>query len=148
MDRDVLDQSGVAAIILLLGINDLGTLARGASVSPEQHAALVAHMESAYQQIVWRAHAHDIKVVGCTLTPWIGNVYYAPTPENEMDRHKINEWIRHSGTFDATVDLDATMHDPLNPLVLLPGADSGDHLHPGPEGYRRMADSISLSLFY
>ncbi len=148
MDRDVLAQSGVKTIILLMGINDLGTLARGANASPVDHAALIARMISAYQQIVWRAHAHGIKVVGCTLTPWLGNDFYKPARENEADRVKINEWIRHSGTFDALVDFDAYMHDPLNPASMLQKADSGDHLHPGPEGYRRMADFLPIELFY
>jgi lysophospholipase L1-like esterase len=41
-DRDVLNQAGVKYVILLEGVNDLGTLTRDQPASPEAHAALVA----------------------------------------------------------------------------------------------------------
>jgi lysophospholipase L1-like esterase len=39
------------------------------------------------------------------------------------------------------------MRDPDHPDRLLPAYDCGDHLHPSPQGYRVMAESIPLSLF-
>jgi lysophospholipase L1-like esterase len=148
MDRDVLAQSNIRTIILLEGINDIGMLARGKNATPAQHADLVARMISAYQQIVWRAHAHGIEVIGGTLTPFVGSDYYIPTPANEADRQAVNAWIRTPGHFDAVIDFDAITRDPSNPSGMLQSVDSGDHLHPSPEGYRYMANAIPLNLFH
>jgi lysophospholipase L1-like esterase len=59
----------------------------------------------------------------------------------------VNAWIREKGHFDAVIDFDKLTADPANPRQLLPGYDSGDHLHPGPAGYRAMGQAIDLSLF-
>ncbi len=147
MDRDVLAQSGARYVFVLEGINDLGMLSRADNVQPEDHAVLVRNMIAAYEQIILRAHAHGLKVIGATLTPYVGSDYYHPAPANEADRQQINTWIRTPGHFDAMVDFDAVVRDPANPQRMLPAADSGDHLHPGPAGYKMMGDAIPLSLF-
>jgi lysophospholipase L1-like esterase len=147
LDRDVLAVSGVRWVLVLEGINDLGMLARGKIATPEQHAQLVAAMESAYAQIVARAHAHRLRVIGATMTPFVGSGYYAPTPANEADRVAVNAWILTPGHFDAVIDFDAVMCDPQHPERLLPAYDSGDHLHPGPAGYKAMGDAVPLALF-
>jgi lysophospholipase L1-like esterase len=146
MDRDVLAQSGVRYVFVLEGINDVGMLARGKTATPEEHAALVQNMIAAYEQIVLRAHAHGLKVIGATMTPFVGSDYYAPTAANEADRQQVNAWILAAGHFDGVVDFDAIVRNPANPSRMLPAADSGDHLHPGPAGYRMMGNAVSLSL--
>ena len=45
-DRDVLAQTRVHAVIVLEGVNDLGTLTRTPKVSDAEHAALVARIEA------------------------------------------------------------------------------------------------------
>ncbi len=146
-DRDVLAPAGVRWVVLLEGVNDLGAMARMGEVPAADHAALVARILGAYQQIVERAHAHGIKVFGGTITPYVGSDYYHPTPLNEADREQINAWIRTPGHFDAVIDFDAVTRDPAHPDHLLPAYDSGDHLHPSPPGYKAMGDAIPLSLF-
>jgi lysophospholipase L1-like esterase len=145
-DRDVLAQAGVTTLVLLEGINDLGTLTRNHPVSPAEHQTLVAAILGAYAQIVERAHAHGICVIGGTVTPDGGSDYYHPSPENEADRQAVNAWIRSPGHFDAVADFDAALRDPADPSRLRRGYDSGDHLHPSPAGYRAMAASIPLKL--
>jgi lysophospholipase L1-like esterase len=146
-DRDVLAQTGVRYLIVLDGINDIGVLTRTAPASEEQHEDLVRHMIGAYQQIILRAHAHGIKVIGGTVMPFMGSGYYHPIESNENDRRMVNAWIRAAGHFDAVIDFDKIMADPAHPDRLRPDYDCGDHLHPSPAGYRAMADSISLALF-
>ena len=51
LDRDMLSQSGVQAVIVLEGVNDLGTLTQNAPAPPEAHAALVERLTAAYAQI-------------------------------------------------------------------------------------------------
>ncbi len=146
-DRDVLAQAGVRYVIVLEGVNDLGALARASNVTPADHASLLLRLEGAYEQIVVRAHAQGIKVIGATILPYVGSDYYNPSPSDEADRQALNQWIRAPGHFDAIVDLDKVMRDPGHPERLLPAYDCGDHLHPSPAGYRAMADAIPLSLF-
>ena len=57
---------------------------------------------------------------------------------------RLNDWIRGAGMFDAVVDFDAVLRDPARPQRLQAAFDSGDHLHPGDAGYRRMADAIDI----
>lgn len=146
-DRDVLGVAGVRSVVLLEGINDLGALSRAGNGTPAQHADLVQRMEAAYVQIVERAHAHGIRVVGATITPDTGSDYYHPAPTDEADRQAVNAWIRQPGHFDAVVDFDKLVRDPAHPAQLLPAYDSGDHLHPGPAGYKAMGNAIPVGLF-
>lgn len=146
-DRDVLGQAGVRWVIVLEGINDLGGLARDGETPESEHRLLVHQVIAAYTQIIARAHAHGLIVIGGTLTPFVGSGYYHPGPASEADRQQINRWIREPGHFDAIVDFDKVVRDPQQPDRLLPAYDSGDHLHPSPAGYRAMAEAIPLSLF-
>jgi len=146
-DRDVLAPAGVRWVIVLEGVNDLGGLTRDAEVPAAQHAALVQRILAAYQQIIARAHAHNLRVYGATITPYIGSDYYHPGPLSEADRQTINTWIRTPNHFDALIDFDAVVRDPAHPDHLLPSYDCGDHLHPSPAGYKAMGESIPLTLF-
>jgi lysophospholipase L1-like esterase len=145
-DRDVLAQSGARTVILLEGINDVGTLTRDAPAPPEAHEALVGNVIAAYRQVIARAHARGLKVIGATLTPFVGSDYYHPEAVSEADRQKLNAWIRTGGHFDAVVDFDKTIRDPAHPDRMAARFDSGDHLHPSPAGYRAMADAVPLKL--
>ncbi len=144
-DHDVIGQPGVTHLIVLEGVNDLGTLTRDAPVSPEAHAVLVARMIDAYRQIVTRAHARGIKVIGATILPYAGSAYYHPDAQNEADRQAVNRWIRTPGNFDAVADLDAAMRDPTDPKRLRKDYDSGDGLHPSVMGYAAMAEAVPLA---
>jgi lysophospholipase L1-like esterase len=145
-DRDVLAQTAVRAVIVLEGVNDLGMLTRDHDVSAEEHAALVSRIEAAYAQMIERGHAHGVRVIGATILPYVGSKYYHPGPESEADRQAINSWIRGAGHFDSVVDFDKVTRDPQHPDRLLPAYDSGDHLHPGPAGYKAMGEAIPLKL--
>lgn len=149
-DRDVLAQSGVKYLIVFDGVNDLGTLRGtgfGVPPTPAQHAELVTRIEGAYRQMIDGAHAHGIEVIGATITPFGGSGYMKGDRALEADREAINAWIRAPGHFDAVIDFDAAVRDPGQPDRMLPALDCGDHLHPSPAGYRKMAESIALGLF-
>lgn len=149
-DRDVLAQSGVRYLIVFEGVNDLGTLrglGPGMAPTPAEHAGLVARMEAAYQQMIDRAHTHGIEAIGATMTPFGESGYAKQDSALEADRQAVNAWIRAAGHFDAVIDFDAAVRDPQQPDRMLPALDCGDHLHPSPAGYRKMAESIPLHLF-
>jgi lysophospholipase L1-like esterase len=144
-ERDVLGVPGVSHLIVLEGVNDLGTLTRDAPATPEQHAALVEEMIGALQQIVARARAHGIKAIGGTIMPYGGSAYYHPDALNEADRQAVNAWIRTPGNFDGVIDFDAALRDPARPTYLRKEFDN-DGLHPSAAGYRAMADAVPLWL--
>jgi len=146
-DRDVLAVSGVKYVIVLEGINDLGGLGRKPDTTQEEHDDLVKRMIGALEQIVLRAHAHGIVVYASTIMPDGGGKYYNPSAMDNAARQAVNAWILAPGHFDGVIDLDKVTQDPANPLQLNPAFDSGDHLHPGPAGYKAMGDAIPLEWF-
>ncbi|HEY7958714.1 MAG TPA: SGNH/GDSL hydrolase family protein [Sphingomicrobium sp.] len=147
LGRDVFARNGVRYLIILEGVNDLGLLTRDAPVSAEAHHALVEQMIGALAQVSERAHERGIKVIGATIMPYGASGYYHPDAANDADREAVNAWIRAPGHVDAVVDFDALMRDPAHPQRLKKQFDSGDGLHPSPEGYRFMAAVVPLSLF-
>jgi lysophospholipase L1-like esterase len=140
LDRDVLAQSGARWLIVLEGVNDLGS-ARGKGVARKTGRDLI----DAYEQIIRRSHSRSLQVFGATITPFGGSFYF--TPEREAARQSVNEWIRTSGNFDAVIDMDAATRDPNAPSRLARALDCGDHLHLNDAGYRRMAEAVDLKLF-
>ncbi|MEJ2146672.1 MAG: SGNH/GDSL hydrolase family protein, partial [Acidobacteriota bacterium] len=80
-----------------------------------------------------------------TILPMQGSFYF--TPEKEVERQKVNQWIRTSGKFDAVLDFDAVSLDPEKPTFLSTKVDCGDHLHLNDTGYELLAGSIDLKLF-
>ena len=50
-------------------------------------------LKPAQSQMIERAHAHGIRVIGATILPYGGSNYYHPGPKNEADRQAVNAWI-------------------------------------------------------
>jgi lysophospholipase L1-like esterase len=151
-DRDVLAQPGIAGIILLEGINDIGW-PRMKLPEPRPGAAPMESpfakefvsakdIISGYQQIIDRAHQHGIKVFIATLLPYAGADYY--TEDGEAIRIAVNQWIRKSGAADGYFDFEKAVRDPNNPVRFRDGYHSGDNLHPSAAGYQAMADAVDL----
>ena len=143
-DRDVLAQPNAQAVVILIGVNDLGHAQGPGSdgyVSADDLIDGVA-------QLAARAHERGVRVYAATLTPFKGTVfkdYYSE--EKEGRRQALNAWIRKSPIFDGVFDLDKAVEDPANPGQLLPAYDLGDHLHPNAAGDAVMANAIPLSAF-
>jgi lysophospholipase L1-like esterase/dienelactone hydrolase len=149
-DRDALSLPGVTHVVLFEGINDIGF--PGAKLG-ERYLAdptglpTLNDITNAYRELISRAHAHDIKLIGATLTPFEGvdvPGYY--TESKEIARLAVNKWIRTSGSFDGVIDLDAVLRDPDHPSRLLPRYASKDQLHPNDLGYQAMTDAIDPTL--
>jgi lysophospholipase L1-like esterase len=140
-DRDVLAQTGVTHVIVILGINDIRNR------NPEE-AVTADDMIAGYKQMILRAHARGIKIYGGTLLPNENETFTvgAYTPEGEAKREAVNAWMRTSGAFDGVVDFEKALRDPSHPTSLLPKYDCGDHLHPSDLGYQIMGDTVDLAL--
>jgi lysophospholipase L1-like esterase len=144
LDRDVLNAPGARFVIFLEGINNIGF--SGIPGLTDQ-AVSADDIIAGHQQIIARVHERGLKIYGCTLTPFEGTFPGYFTPEGEVKRQAVNQWIRTSGAFDAVIDFDLAVRDPVHPTRMLPAYDSGDHLHPNDAGYQAMANFIDLKLF-
>lgn len=133
-NRDVLSVPGVRETVLLEGINDIGA---AAMPTHRDQAVGADEIIGAYREIIARAHAHGIRVLGGTLTPYEGAGYYDET--GEVKREAVNRWIRTSGAFDGVIDFEAATRDPSHPKRFIDADQSGDHLHPNDRGYAVMA---------
>lgn len=139
-ERDVLGQTGVRWLIILIGVNDLGQ-------TPDAEAALAVAdgLIEAFSEMIDKAKAQGITVYGAPILPFGESFYDAP--HKQPARLKVNDWIRNSGKFDAVIDFDLALADPENPGVLLPDVHTGDFLHPNEYGYRLMGEFVDLDLF-
>jgi lysophospholipase L1-like esterase len=152
-DRDVLSQPGVANLIVLEGINDIGwphmkpfpsKPGEPPRENPFAHEVVSAgDIIGGLHQIIERAHQHGIRVFGATLTPYVGAGYFSP--DGEKTREAVNQWIRTSGEFDGVFDFEKAVRDPQRPNQWREDYQSGDHLHPSAAGYKAMADAIDLA---
>jgi lysophospholipase L1-like esterase len=138
LDRDVLEEADVTTVVVLLGTNDLGA-GRGSG-----------EIVDALQQVISRAHAAGVRVVGATIPPIAGpaDPPEAPDPLEEQRRQEVNARVRPGGPsslgFDAVVDFDAVLRDPANPSRIRPDLSFLGNFHPGVEGHRAMGEAVDL----
>ena len=144
-DRDVLAQTGVTHVVVDLGLVDI---VFASEANDPAQAVTPQQVITGLTQLIQRAHARGIKVIGATLTPNEGSTYPGFfTPANEAERQAVNQWIRTRGAYDGVIDFDAAVRDPSDPERLLPAYASSDNTHPNDAGYQAMANAIDLSLF-
>jgi lysophospholipase L1-like esterase len=150
-DEDVLSLPGVEYMIAFVGVNDIGNRfgpprpGGGPFPGMDQPPITVAQMIAGYKQLIARAHAKGIKVIGSPIGPYKGAAYW--TEEGEAARQAINEWILGGGAFDGIVRLDTAFADPADPAKMRDGYHMGDFLHGSDAGLKVVGESIDLSLF-
>ncbi|MEO5741177.1 MAG: GDSL-type esterase/lipase family protein, partial [Vicinamibacterales bacterium] len=141
LDRDLFGLSGLSAVVLLEGINDISS---GASAD-----AIIAGMK----ELVSRVKAKRIAIVGATITPSLTANGNSGTPDANVRRQAVNAFIRTGGLFDAVADFDAATVNPQTgalreefvPNSTIGGA--GDRLHPNRAGYQAMGSAVDLKIF-
>jgi lysophospholipase L1-like esterase len=149
-DRDVLSHPRVDTVVLMMGINDIGW-PETILVPKGEPAPSTEEIITGYEQLIARAHANGLRIIGATLTPFENTFEGGPLfgyydEAKEAKRQAVNEWIRTSGAFDGVIDFDAIARDPARPKHIRAEYDKGDHLHPNDAGYRAMAEGVDLKL--
>lgn len=139
-DRDVLAMAGLTHVILADGVNDLGSTALTPDLPPNAE-----DVEYGVAQLVQRAHARGIKVIGTTMGPAWGFRNYEFV---DAKRLAYNTWMRTVGVkmLDGLIDFDKLLEDPANPSHML-AQYLTDGIHPNNAGHQAMANFIDLRLF-
>jgi lysophospholipase L1-like esterase len=130
LHRDVFTQTGVRAVILFEGVNDIG------------FSATAPELIAAYQQIIAQTRAQGLRIYGATITQFKGS--FIENEQRMESWRQINHWIRTSGAFDGVFDFARATADPADPEALNPAYDSGDHLHPNDAGCEAIANAVDL----
>ena len=145
IERDVLELSGVGAMIWLEGINDFS----------RNGNAAVETVQDGMKDIVGRIRARrpDLRIIGATVTTALGATNAAHGfPEQDQKRRALNDFIRSSGLFDGVADFDKATLDAqtgsLKPEFVPESTTGGpgDKLHPNRTGYLAMGMAIDLDL--
>jgi lysophospholipase L1-like esterase len=149
-DEDVLSLPNVKYMIVFEGVNDIGNRfgpSRGGPGLPglDQPQITAGQMIAGFKQLIARAHAKGIKVIGAPIGPYKGASYWSE--EGEAARSAINDWIVNGGAFDGVTRLDSAFADPADPRQMREGYHFGDHLHGSDAGLKAVGESIDLSLF-
>ncbi|MBO0867775.1 MAG: SGNH/GDSL hydrolase family protein [Micromonosporaceae bacterium] len=132
LDRDVFAAAGVRDVILLIGVNDIGS------------GATAAQLIAGLRRVVGQTHAHGLRIFGGTITGFAGS--HLDTPARRAVRNAVNTWIAGPEShFDGVIDFARALADPGNPAALRRAYDSGDHLHPNDAGCRAMAGAVDLT---
>ena len=137
---------GADTVIIQQGINDIihPVGARVNIFRPMRDLPTVEELIEGLKEYIAQARAFGYKVYVGTLLP-IGG-WRTDAPFRQEMRHAYNDFIRTTDLIDGCIDFDKALRDPNNPDWFLPEYDSGDHLHPSPKGYRRMAQEIPAEL--
>src|SRR6266436_4911710 len=143
IERDVLELSGVTAMIWLEGINDFS---RNGNASVET-------AQNGMKEVVGRIRARQpqMRVIGATVVSALGSSNAAHGSSEQDDKRKaLNEFIRTSGLFDGVIDFDKATLDPQTgglKAEFVPESTTGgpgDKLHPNRAGYLAMGMAIDL----
>lgn len=138
-ERDILNQSGIRWIVVFIGVNDIGEV-KTAEAATKKTNDLIA----AFQQMIAKSHAKNIKIYGATILPFKGNGYY--NEHSESCRNAINQWIRTKGNYDRVIDFDKAMRSSRDTTSLV-STYQNDGLHPDASGYRTMGEFVDVNLF-
>ncbi|MCX7176523.1 MAG: SGNH/GDSL hydrolase family protein [Proteobacteria bacterium] len=145
LDRDVFATPGISHLVVFEGINDIGAGGRTNIEGVTWPIATTAGLIAGYQQILTRARARGIKVIGATLLPFRGSLFFLE--EKEVVRQEVNHWIRTSGAFAQVIDFEAALRDPHDVSRLAAEFDSGDCMHPNTAGQKALGAAVNLEFF-
>ena len=137
---------GADAVIIQQGINDI-IHPVGDKVNvfrPMSDLPTVEELIEGLKGYIAQARSFDYKVYVGTLLPMGG--WRTDAPFRQEMRHAYNAFIRTTDLIDGCIDFDKALRDTERPDYFRPEYDSGDHLHPSPAGYRRMAMEIPAEI--
>lgn len=148
--RDVLDLSGVTAVIVKIGVNDI-THPYIRSMKGKVPIASVDELVDGYIKMANAAHAHGIKIYLSKIAPWNGYEREVLGRKGDLkwsrDLYKVccdlNEWIASNDVCDGYIDTDL-LSEPEDKTALFKPFTT-DCMHFSPLGAIAFADLIPMS---
>ena len=134
-----LPTDGADTVIILHGINDIihPVGEEENEFRPWSDLPTVEDLIEGFKEYVKLARELGYKVYAATLLPMAG--WRTDAPFRQDIRHAYNEFLRTTDLVDGVIDFDKVMQNPSEPNRLNGEYDSGDHLHPGEVGHKKMA---------
>lgn len=133
---------GADTVIIQQGINDI-IHPVGTDINPFRPMSDLPTADELIDGLKWyieRARSYHYKVYVGTLLPIKGWRTYAPFREDLKNAY--NDFIRQTDLIDGCIDFDQALRDAKDVAAFATEYDSGDHLHPSPQGYKAMADAV------
>jgi lysophospholipase L1-like esterase len=145
--RDVLSLAGLEAVILFVGVNDLG-VPQMPDIDTYRPTTDVTAMQmiEGFRQVAAMANEADIPIFVSTITPGSGYVHRGSpywSPEQEKKRKQINEWIRDNEVFAGVFDFARAVESPFDEEYYSP-LNSGDNIHPNDSGQLAIALAVDV----
>lgn len=140
-EREISTVSGADTVVIQQGINDI-IHPVGTEINPFRPMSdlpTVREMEEGIEYYLSVAKKYNLKTLLGTLLPIYGWRTYAPFREDM--KNQFNDYLRGCKLADGCIDFDAALRDRRNPAAFKEGYDSGDHLHPSEEAYKKMAET-------
>ncbi len=131
--RDILEIPGVDTLLVLYGINDIGSTNRN----------MANEIINLHKTLASQCHAKDINVYGMTMTPCNGSGYYSP--KMEETRIDINKWMMsEQSAYDGYIDTASAVADPDDSSRMQKNMVSvwGDWLHFNDFGYKFLGKTV------
>lgn len=142
-DSDVLSLSGVKAVVIAMGINDISQPGGMPAFSPPMSELCSAdELKAGLTELVEKCRARGLAVIGATITPFKGFPTYNETTAKL--RSEVNNWILTCGLFDATLDLGKLLGSAEDSEAMPDVWQVGDHLHPNPVGGAVAVEQIDV----
>ncbi|WP_158965739.1 GDSL-type esterase/lipase family protein [Chachezhania sediminis] len=147
LGQDALAVPGADTLVLLIGTNDIAW--PGTPFAPDEPPMQLDRLQAGFLQVAARVHAQGMRLILGTVPPFKRALPGTPmettywSPKKDGLRRALNDWLRKADFHDGFVDFDRVLGAVGDDARLNPAHDSGDHLHPGAEGNRAMAEAVA-----
>lgn len=138
--------NGADIIVIQHGINDIihPVGVEHNKFRPWSDMPTLADLIEGLTYYIKESRALGYRVYLGTLLPIRG--WRTDAPFREDLRCKLNDWMRQTDLADGCIDFDRAVRNPDKPESFAEGFDSGDHLHPSRDAYRKMGETAYLAL--
>ena len=154
--RDVVNQSGIKAVVVYLGGIDLRSDCVPATQVEASLSNIVAQGAAAHIRVILATlppaeycMRSDPSLLPSAANPWQGDMNPGPENPGSTQRRALNAWIRTTGAslpgVVAVADFDAALAYPAHPDFMMPNFTSSDNFHPNGLGYQTQNGAIPIS---
>ena len=156
MNRDVLQQAGIKAVVIYFGGVDLRSDCVAATAVEASLSNMVAQANAAGVRVVLATlppseycTTSDASLLPSTANPYQGDINPGPENPGSTQRNILNQWIKTTGAtlpgVVAIADFDAALLYPAHPDFFMPGFYTNDNFHPTGAGYGVQSAAVNVN---